>query len=300
MAKKNEVEELEKPTELEAEKPTTEPTETQPNPEPEVIAEPEPGAADPSLDPFAEMADSLTAAKPVKQDHFVEATKQKRELENDKNEVEQNGQDWRFLKDKSGRYWSADICENKADPKTGLPAKTASGLWKLKRSATSKDRKKLPKKPPNIEAQQAQADEAQAVQISAEAEAASIQQSSIMTVKAIMAGYKAMFSKVSGEKAVSDVMGYQIGEGQFKVSVSDLIEVSGVEMFVKRGGGYSPPPELTFLGGLGVAGVAMYFHPSKPERKATLTEKAGVLWRRVWNRKKKDTRANNEQKGEGA
>ena len=56
-------------------------------------------------------------------------------------------------------------------------------------------------------------------------------------------------------------------------------------MMVKRGGGVAPPPELIFLGGLAVSGLAMYFHPSKPERKATVLEKVGLLWHRRKNKK---------------
>lgn len=265
--------------------------------QPETEEKPSP-VAPASVDPFEQIGESLSAAKPEKQDYFVKALKEKKELEADQKTAADAGQDWQFLKDSDGRYWSADLCENKADPKTGLPVKTASGLWKLKRGVKSAERKKLPKRPPNIKKKMENAEAEAEAQRAAEAEAARIQQSAIMTTKAVLAGHSAILSQVSGEKAVKDVMGYQIGEGQFKVRISDLLEASGVEMMVKRGGGVSLPPEAIFIGGLGITAGAVYFHPDRPERRATVKEKAGVIWRRLWNGKK-NAKVKNEQKKEG-
>ncbi len=274
--------------------------------------EEKPPAADPILpeekeiagadDHIEEIARSLEDAKPEKQDHFVKATQEKRTIEQDQKTAAEAGQDWRFLKDSSGCYWHPDYCENKADPKTGIPPKTARGFWKLKRSAKASDRKKLPKRPPNIQQKVDNADAAEQVQASAEAEAAAIQQKAILTTKAILAGHSAIMSQVSGEKAVKEVMNYEIGQGQFKVKVYDLIEASGVEMMIKRGGGPRLSPEAIFFGGLLTTTGVIVFHPDRPERRQSFWEWVGIRWHRLkgWLSGKRTAEKPEQEKEQGA
>lgn len=251
----------------------------------------EPAAVPINNDSFNSMADNLSGAKPEKQPHFVQTVKENREKK-EREKIMGESQDFRFLKDKSGRYWNGEYCSNNVDLKTGEPEKMASGLWKLKRGIKSADRKKLSKRPPNIDAKMEKAQE----QEDAEQAAALVQQNAIMSTQAILAGHRAIMSQVSGEKAVSDVMNYEIGEGQFKVKVSQLLEASGVEMMVKRGGGPQLSPEVIFIGGLTATTGMIYF--KKEERRETVKEKMGLFFHRMKN-KKKSTRANNDEKVEG-
>jgi len=267
------------------------PAEPEQRPEPLEPVKPEPAEV---KNQVAEIGAALTGGKAEKQEHFTAKVKEKRAKEKAAAEVEQAGGDWRYLKDSSGRYWSPDICAAAVDPKTGVPKKTTRGLWVLQRGKTKSDRNKLPKRPPNNEAQAQKATAEAEAQQAAEVAAAAVQQRSILYTRAFLSAHKALLSSLSGEKAVSDILGFKIGEGQYSVTVSSLLETAGVSMMVESGGGVELKPRTLFIGGIAATTLACYFHPSKPERKESLKEKAGLLWYRLRNRKKQ------EPKKEGA
>jgi len=257
---------------------------------PQEVKEPAEGT-----DPLSTIAGALAEGKPEKQDHFVEKTRQKREAKNAQAEVDDHGGDWRFLKDKSGRYWSAEICSAKIDPVTSIPRKTKTGLWELQRGKTKADRNKLPKRPPNIEAKMENAAAEADAQAAAVAEQQEIEARAAMYVKGFLSLHRAALSQYSCEEAVTQVMDYSFGEGKHKITVSQVLEMFGTKMMIKRGGGPEPSPELVFLGGLGVSTAAVIFHPTQEKRRETAKEKLGLWWYRLRNRGKKPQKKPEQQ-----
>lgn len=251
----------------------------------------------PGVDLSAEIAGALSEGKPEKQPHFTEKVQQQRALKNAQAEVDEIGGDWRYLKDKSGRYWSPDVCVAAIDPKTGQPKQSARGLWVLQRGKTAADRKKLPKRPPNNEAQAEKATAEAQAQVDAETQAQEIQAKAAVNAGALLAGYIEVSKMMNGPETVKTVMEKSLGTDQHKVSVYQLHEFSLQRYLIEKNGGPSLSPGIQLLLCFGLSSAAMFF--SQEKRRATVKERAG-LWFHRFRQKRNGDQGEPEQKTEGA